>query len=113
MNMKYASQNLLDSLPDASNSEVFERLAGCGEVMVERIVSRGQSSPEQGWYDQKSAEWVMVVSGEASLEFDNGEQTFLQAGDYVLIPPHARHRVAWTAPDQPTVWLAVHFPQER
>ena len=52
MNMKYASQNLLDSLPDASNSEVFERLAGCGEVMVERIVSRGQSSPEQGWYDQ-------------------------------------------------------------
>ncbi len=23
--------------------------------------------------------------------------------------PHRRHRVEWTTPDEPTVWLAVHY----
>jgi len=32
----------------------------------------------------------------------------LRPGDWVAIPAHARHRVAWTDPDQPTVWLALH-----
>jgi cupin 2 domain-containing protein len=31
------------------------------------------------------------------------------AGDYVFIPARKRHRVEWTEPQQPTVWLAVHF----
>jgi cupin 2 domain-containing protein len=26
----------------------------------------------------------------------------------LLIAPHRRHRVEWTDPDAPTVWLAVH-----
>ena len=26
-----------------------------------------------------------------------------------LIDAHRRHRVAWTTPDEPTIWLAVHF----
>jgi cupin 2 domain-containing protein len=26
----------------------------------------------------------------------------------VHIPPHARHRVAWTDSQEPTVWLALH-----
>ena len=30
-------------------------------------------------------------------------------GDYVHIPAHRRHRVAWTDPAQATVWLAVHY----
>jgi cupin 2 domain-containing protein len=29
-------------------------------------------------------------------------------GDHVHIPAHRRHRVEWTDPAQPTVWLAVH-----
>jgi len=33
----------------------------------------------------------------------------LVPGDHVLIPAHARHRVTWTDPDEPTVWLALHF----
>jgi cupin 2 domain-containing protein len=27
----------------------------------------------------------------------------------VNIAPHCRHRVEWTAPDEPTIWLALHY----
>ena len=30
-------------------------------------------------------------------------------GDWVWLPARCRHRVAWTDPDAPTVWLAVHL----
>jgi len=30
-------------------------------------------------------------------------------GDHVFLPAHKRHRVTWTDPDRPTVWLAVHI----
>ena len=35
----------------------------------------------------------------------------LRPGDHVAIPAHKRHRVEWTAPDETTLWLAVHFPE--
>jgi cupin 2 domain-containing protein len=31
-------------------------------------------------------------------------------GDWLEIPARCRHRVAWTDPNQETVWLAVHCP---
>ena len=39
---------------------------------------------------------------------DEDEPRHLGPGDWVDIPAHCRHRVEWTDPDQPTVWLAVH-----
>jgi cupin 2 domain-containing protein len=27
----------------------------------------------------------------------------------VNIPAHLRHRVEWTTPVEPTVWLAIHY----
>jgi cupin 2 domain-containing protein len=27
----------------------------------------------------------------------------------VNVLPHRRHRVAWTTPDEPTVWLAIFY----
>jgi cupin 2 domain-containing protein len=30
-------------------------------------------------------------------------------GDYLYLPAHRRHRVAFTTRDEPTVWLAVFF----
>ena len=79
-------------------------------MRIERIVSTGQASPPGFWYDQDWAEWVLVLSGAAGLEFE-GEAAprRLGPGDCVLIPAHARHRVAWTDAHQPTVWLAVHY----
>lgn len=101
--------NILQSIPGTLDEELFTELA-CGEnVKIERIVSRGHTSPASGWYDQEHNEWVMVVRGEARILFDDGRSVSLAAGDYLQLPAHTKHRVAWTQPDAETVWLAVHY----
>ncbi len=104
-----ARGNLLRDLPDASEGEVTQELVRDGGMKIERIVSSGQSSPEGFWYDQETSEWVIVLSGRAGLEIE-GEDEILEMGpgDYVDLPAHCRHRVAWTAEGEPTVWLAIH-----
>jgi cupin 2 domain-containing protein len=52
---------------------------------------------------------VLVLSGAARLGFADGETVALGPGDWVDIAPHRRHRVEWTDPDAPTVWLAVFY----
>ncbi len=101
--------NFLRDLPDASGGEVAQELVRDGGLKIERIVSSGQASPEGFWYDQDSSEWVMVLRGRAGLEIE-GEDGVLELGpgDWVDLPAHRRHRVAWTARDEPTVWLAIH-----
>jgi cupin 2 domain-containing protein len=101
--------NLLRDLPDAVAGEIVERLAGSDAVRIERIVSRGQASPDGFWYDQDEAEFVLVLAGAARLSFADGAVMALGAGDWIDIAPHRRHRVDWTDPDRPTVWLAVFY----
>lgn len=103
------SVNLLRELPDGPAGEIVERLAGSRTVRIERIVSHGQASPEDFWYDQDEAEFVLVLAGAARLEFANGEVLALGPGDFVDIAPHRRHRVEWTDPDRRTVWLVVFY----
>ncbi len=33
----------------------------------------------------------------------------MKLGDFINIPAHKKHRVEWTTPDEPTIWLAVRF----
>ena len=98
-----------DVRPGLSGEETAVLAAHPGAV-VERIVSTGQASPPGFWYDQDSTEWVIVLAGEAGLRIQ-GEAAprTLRPGDYVELPPRARHRVEWTSADPPTVWLAVHW----
>ncbi len=108
--MQTMAGNLFANLPGRPADEVVTALAAAPGLRIERIVSTGQASPPDFWYDQDQAEWVMVVSGSAVLRFaDEAEPRHLTAGDYLLIPPHQRHRVERTDPATPTVWLAVHF----
>ena len=80
------------------------------DFRLERIVSTGHVTPPGEWYDQDASEWVIVLGGRAGLRFeDEPEPRVLQPGDHVLIEPHRRHRVEWTDPDEPTVWLALHY----
>lgn len=102
-------ENLLADLPDNGEGEASETLLSGSGMTIERIVSRGESSPESGWFDQEQHEWVAVLQGRAILAFDNGEEVTLRPGDHVNIPAHRPHRVAWTDPDEETVWLAVHY----
>jgi cupin 2 domain-containing protein len=105
----HTTHNLFEGIPAALADEWSERLAGNAHARVERIVSRGHASPPNFWYDQAQHEWVAVLRGHARLRFENGDIVELRAGDHVTIPPHARHRVDWTTPDEDTVWLAVFF----
>ncbi len=99
--------SLFAGLPPLAAGEVVEALPSGAGVRVERIVSRGHASPAGFWYDQDRAEFVVLLSGAARLRFEDGEVE-LVPGSYLHIPAHVRHRVEWTAPDEPTVWLAVH-----
>jgi cupin 2 domain-containing protein len=101
--------NLLSDLPAQLPAELVETIVNSSSVRIERIVSTGHRSPEGFWYDQDSHEWVLLVQGSARLRFESGELIEMTAGSHVHIPAHQRHRVDWTDPQQPTVWLAVHF----
>jgi len=107
-------------MPDLSNvfadirkklpEEFTDVLAAAGTVRIERIVSLGHASPKEFWYDQETDEWVLLLRGAARLRFDGDDHVLaMHPADYVLIPAHRRHRVEWTDPAQPTIWLAVHY----
>jgi cupin 2 domain-containing protein len=103
-------RNILAGLPTALSGEVIDTIAESDSVRIERIVSNGQATPEDTWYDQKRDEWVLLLSGSADLLFDDSQEPRrLGIGDFVLIPAGCRHRVTWTDPAGKTVWLAVHF----
>ncbi len=89
--------------------EIFPLLEG-KRFRVERIVSRGQPTPEGEWYDQTWPEWVLLASGQAEIVFQDGSRTALRAGNWLLIPAALRHRVERVSDD--AVWLALHFEAE-
>ena len=106
--------NLFDRADSLAGEEKIDRLVSSGGVRIERIVSHGHRSPQGFWYDQEEEEWVVVLRGRARLEFDpGGEVVDLEPGDWIRIPAHRRHRVAWTEPDVDTVWLAVFLGESR
>ncbi len=106
-----AVKNLFEKIPDVLAEERIDGLLETSAFRVERIVSRGQASPSDFWFDQEEQEWVLLLRGSAGLRFSGQDDvTVLKPGDFLLIPAHVRHRVEWTAPAQETVWLAVFFP---
>ena len=103
-------KNLLTNIPTSLAEELIEVLIENKDVRIERIVSTGHSSPGNFWYDQEEHEWVVVLKGEARLLFkDDIESVGLKPGDHINIPAHKKHRVEWTTPNEPTVWLAVFY----
>lgn len=107
---KYRKGSLLADLPVALDEEHFETLSEGDNFRIERIVSRGQASPADFWYDEPENEFVLLVRGRARLGFaGNLEPVTLLPGEYLEIPARCRHRVEWTDPDQETVWLAIYL----
>lgn len=103
-------QNLFANLPAHSPTEVFEPLLKTDSVRIERIVSKGHSTPISQWYDQDHEEWVLVLQGKAILRIEGQEELVpLNPGDSIFLPAHLRHRVEWTDPGELTIWLAIHI----
>lgn len=102
--------NLFAPLPDASAVEAVDALLSWPGIRIERIVSWGQANPPGFWYDQDEGEWVVLLAGAARLRFaDESEARALVPGDCLDIAPHRRHRVDWTNPARPTLWLAIFY----
>ena len=102
------TDNVLTNLPKNLPEELTTVLLKGDQVRIERIVSTGHCSPPDFWYDQSEHEWVMVLKGAARLQFDD-RVVEMTAGDSINIPAHQKHRVEWTSPSEPTVWLAVFY----
>ena len=96
---------LLQNLPE----EVFEKILEGKDFFVERIISDGHASPPNFWYDQKTNEFVMLMSGSAKILCDDGNLFSLSSGDYLIIPAHQKHRVEETDKTQKTIWLAIYY----
>ena len=111
VSMTVRGGNLFADLSAASaGEEAFSEIFARPGSKIERIISQGQVSPPEFWYDQAWNEWVVVLRGSATFQFEDEPATrALGEGDYVFIPARKRHRVEWTDPQQQTVWLAVHF----
>ncbi len=100
--------NIFDLPSSLHNEELFESLVSTDNILIERIISTGQSTPPGEWYDQDKDEWVILLQGEAVLSYSDRSQIKLIAGDYLFIPAHQKHRVEYTTSEPPCIWLAVH-----
>jgi cupin 2 domain-containing protein len=103
--------NLFSDLPRRLAAERTDVLVETPDLRLERIISTGHVTPAGEWYDQDRDEWVVVLRGRARLRIEGeaGDRV-LGPGDHVLLRAQVRHRVEWTDPGEPTVWLALFYP---
>ncbi|AQR75884.1 cupin [Sphingomonas sp. LM7] len=101
--------NLLAKLPAAERAEAFSEVLARPGIRIERIVSRGQATPQDEPMVQEQDEWVLLLEGAAGLRIEDSAEVALAPGDHVWIGGGQAHWVTWTAKDRATVWLAVHL----
>ena len=89
---------------DQQTGETISTLLSGSSFRLEHICSHGDCSPPNHWYDQKEEEWVALLKGTATIEFE-AETLELKEGDALLLPAHLKHRVAATSSD--AIWIAL------
>ncbi len=101
--------NIFDDYKAESEVEIFETLFKNENVVIERIVSYGNVTPDEEWYDQDKDEWVLLLDGIARLVFEDDKIVELKKGDYIYLPAHQKHKVIYTSTEPNCIWLAFHF----
>jgi len=101
--------NIYELPPLPLTEEVTTILVENKNVRIERIISTGQVSD---WYDQDETEFVVLLEGNAIIEYENGKSVAMANGDTLLIKPHERHRVSYTSSEPPCVWLCVFYKNQ-
>lgn len=102
------SLNNIFQTPSLPGDDEFSELLAKGDVKIERIISTGQITPFDSWYDQEQDEWVILLEGEARLQFSGEDEILLKKGDYLFIKAHEKHRVTYTSVQPACIWLAIH-----
>ena len=85
-------ENIFAQIAEAGEEEQFDLLFKSPNCRIDRIVSSGHSSPKGFWYDQENDEFILLIQGEATLEFEDRKVT-LKKGDYLHIPKNCKHRL--------------------
>ncbi|MFZ4398615.1 MAG: cupin domain-containing protein [Bacteroidales bacterium] len=101
--------NIFDIIQPFSDKELIDILFKNENIIIERIISFGNPSPDGFWYNQPNNEWVILLTGEAEIEYKNGDKIYLKAGDYLLIPSNQEHRVSYTSKSPNCTWLCFYF----
>ena len=78
--------NLLRAERVGVGHELFEEVLRRPGMRIERIISRGHTTPAGEPYVQDWDEWVLVLTGSARLKLDNSYERSLVAGEHLLIP---------------------------
>lgn len=99
----------LENIDFSKNEEITEILSQGKNFRIERIISSGQISPENFWYDQSEHEFVLVLQGEAKILFENNREQALKQGDYLIIPAHLKHHVSYTSSNPKCIWLGIFY----
>ena len=100
--------NIFDKIIVDKEEENFFEIFKNETIKIEKIVSNGQISPENLWYEQEKSEFILLLEGFAILEFENREVE-LKKGDCINIKAKQKHRVKFTSLDEPTIWFAVFY----
>ena len=98
--------NIYEMPPLPLAEEVTTILTENENIRIERIISTEQVSD---WYDQDQTEFVILLEGNAIIEYVNGERIVMSKGDTLLIKPHERHKVSFTSNNPPCIWLCVFY----
>lgn len=101
--------NIFENILTNADNERIEVIANNENIVIERIISYGNITPDGYWYNQDKNEWVLLLCGEAKLEFRDKKTIDLKAGDYIMIKAHQEHRVVYTSKEPNCIWLAFHF----
>ena len=104
-----SQSNIFSDIPQNLPDELFSIILKQNNMHIERIVSKGHTTPVGEWYDQNQNEWILLIQGQARLRLIDDQVIDLNKGDYYFIPAHLKHRVEWTTPEYETIWLAIHF----
>ena len=105
-------ENIFKDIKIDKNNEQFFDLLKTKNIRIEKIVSNGQTSPKDFWYDQDENEFIIVLKGEAVLEVKQNndiEEYNLKEGDFLDVKSNVKHHVKYTSLDEPTIWLAFFY----
>ena len=100
--------NIFDKIIVDKEEENFFEIFKNETIKIEKIVSNGQKSPENFWYEQEKSEFILLLEGFAILEFEDFEIE-LKKGDCINIKAKQKHRVKFTSLNEPTIWFAVFY----
>ena len=103
-------RNIFSNIPESLPNELLKELVSSENCKIERIISKGHTTPEGKWYDQDKNEFVIIFKGNAELLFEENNKIIkMKEGNYINIPSHTKHRIIKTSLKEETIWLAIHY----